>query len=204
LSINDDESEEIITYNQLLEYLSRDKENDIVWKFQRIVSHQGPLKPTHPDYNGSSYNVLVEWENGETNKEPLQVIAKDNPVTCVIYAKDHGLLNETGWKQFKAIAKRQKNFTSMVNQANLRSFKNSTKFKYGFEAPKSYEQAVQLDEANRNKKLQEATEVELASIDAFSLTKGITLKQRLQRATRKSVSTSYLTLIMMGDTKHGW
>jgi hypothetical protein len=45
LSIKDDESEEVITYNQLLEYLSRDKANDIVWKFQRIVSHQGPLKP---------------------------------------------------------------------------------------------------------------------------------------------------------------
>jgi hypothetical protein len=64
LSINDDESEEIITYNQLLAYLLRDKDNDIVWKCQRIVPHQGLLKPTHPDYNGSSYNVLVEWENG--------------------------------------------------------------------------------------------------------------------------------------------
>jgi hypothetical protein len=54
---------------QLHEYLVRDKDNDIVWQFQRILSHQGPLKPMHPDHNGSSYNVLVEWENGETIKK---------------------------------------------------------------------------------------------------------------------------------------
>jgi hypothetical protein len=72
LSINNDESEEIVTYNQLLEYLSREKENDIVWKFQRIVSYQGSLKPTHPDYNGSSYNVLVEWKMGRLLKIPFK------------------------------------------------------------------------------------------------------------------------------------
>ena len=43
LSLNDDTREEVITYNQLLEYLAKDKDNDIVWKFKRIVSHQGPL-----------------------------------------------------------------------------------------------------------------------------------------------------------------
>jgi hypothetical protein len=64
---------------------------------------------------------MVEWENGETAMEPLQLVAKDNPVTCAVYAKDNGLLDTLGWKQFKSIAKRQKKFTRMVNQAILRS-----------------------------------------------------------------------------------
>jgi len=147
--------------------LSNDRENDIVWKFQKIVSHQGPLAPTHPDYNGSSYNVMVEWENGEITKEPLQAIAKDDPVTCAIYAKDNGLLDQPGWKQFKAIAKRQKKFTRMVNQAKLRSFNTAPKFKNGFEIPKTYEQAVRLDERNGNTRWQDATKTEFTSIDEY-------------------------------------
>ena len=68
----------------------------MVWKFQRIVSHQGPLLPNHPDYKGSTYNVMIEWENGEITSEPLQVIAKDDPVTCAIYARENGLLDTPG------------------------------------------------------------------------------------------------------------
>ena len=169
LSVNNDESEEIITYNQLLEYLASDKENEIVWKFQRIVSHQGPLVASHPDYNGSSFNVIIEWENGETTKDPLQAIAKNYPVTCAIYAKDHGLLNEPGWKQFRSIARRQKKFTRMVNQVKLRSFNLAPKYKNGFEVPKSFEQALRLDERNGNTKWQEATDLELSSIDEYAI-----------------------------------
>jgi hypothetical protein len=111
--------------------LARDNDNDIVWKFKHIVSHQGPITSNHPDYNGSTYNLLIEWENWETTKELLQVIAKDDPVTCAIYAKDNGLLDLPGWKQFKSIARRQKKFTRMVSQAKLKSFNNSPKFKNG-------------------------------------------------------------------------
>jgi hypothetical protein len=45
LSTNEDASEEIITYNQLLDYLAKDDNNEFIWKFKRIVSHQGPLTP---------------------------------------------------------------------------------------------------------------------------------------------------------------
>ena len=84
------------------------------------------------------YNLTIEWENGETTNEPLQAIAKDDPVTCAIYAKENGLLDLPGWKQFKSIARREKKFTRMVNQAKLRSFNNAPKFKNGFEIPRTY------------------------------------------------------------------
>jgi Reverse transcriptase (RNA-dependent DNA polymerase) len=70
LSVGEEEGEEVMTYNDLLGYLARDDESDIVWKFRRIISHQGPLRPDHKDHNGSTYNVMVEWETGEvTSKE---------------------------------------------------------------------------------------------------------------------------------------
>lgn len=44
------------------------------------------LAAKHPNYNGSSYNIMVEWEDGSTTFEPLSVIAADDPVTCAVYA----------------------------------------------------------------------------------------------------------------------
>jgi hypothetical protein len=42
-SINDDEYEEIITYNELMDFIKKNEENDeIVWSFKHtIVRHQG-------------------------------------------------------------------------------------------------------------------------------------------------------------------
>ena len=97
-SVNDDMYKEILTYNEILEYIAMNEKQDddqaIVWKFKRIAGHQGPLKKGDPGYNGSKFNVLVEWETGESTYEPLDVIAADNPVMCAIYAKDKGLLDE--------------------------------------------------------------------------------------------------------------
>ena len=91
-SVNDDMYKEIITYNEILEYIMKNEEQDadqaILWKFKRIAGHQGPLKKGDPGYNVSKFNVLVEWETVESMYEPLNVIAADNPVTYAIYAKE--------------------------------------------------------------------------------------------------------------------
>jgi hypothetical protein len=56
-----------------------------LFTFHCIVDHQGPLKPSDPEYNGSSYNVKVEWEDaGVVTWEPLTVIGKYDPVTVAV------------------------------------------------------------------------------------------------------------------------
>jgi hypothetical protein len=55
------------------------------------------------------------------------VIAKDDPVTCAIYAKENDLLDTDGWMRLKSIAKRQKKFTGMVNQDKLRFYNSALK-----------------------------------------------------------------------------
>jgi hypothetical protein len=137
VSVNNDKADKIITYNKMLEYITKDKESDIMWKFQRIISHE---------VQGSQITLLIEWENGEITKEPLRIIAADDPVTCAIYARENGLLDQPGWKQFKHIAKNEKNFTRMVNQAKLKSFHTAPKYKYDYEIRWTYEQAKWIDE----------------------------------------------------------
>ena len=35
-----------------------------------------------PNNKGSKYNVKVGYKNGEITHEPLDMVAKDDPVTC--------------------------------------------------------------------------------------------------------------------------
>ena len=163
-----DKYEDIMTYDQIVSKIEEEMDSDIVWKFKRITAHEGPLAPNHRNYKGSSYNVMVEWENGEITSEPLSVIAADDPVTCAIYARENNLLELEGWKRFKRIAKRQKKLFRMANQAKLRSYNTAPRFKYGFEIPRNYKHAVWLDNRNGNSRWQDATKLELGQQDDYS------------------------------------
>ena len=149
-SVNEDQYEETMTYNEILQHIEKDTET--VWKFKRISAHEGPLRRTHPQYNGSKYNVKVEWENWEIIHEPLDIIAKDDPVTCAVYAMNNNLLYLAGWNIFKSIAKREKKMLRMVNQAKLRSYHYTHTYKFGFCTPMNYDQAIKINERNDNHK----------------------------------------------------
>jgi hypothetical protein len=121
-----------------MDFIEKNQENDaIVCQFQHIVGHQGPLLRHDKDYNGSRFNLLVEWENGEITTEPLSVIAADDPVTCAVYAREHELLDVEGWKCFQNLAKHEKHFLRLVKQAKMKSYRQSPKYKLGAESPKT-------------------------------------------------------------------
>ena len=80
-----------------MDYINEDDENPIYWKLRKITAHEGPLSPTSPSYQGSKYNVMIEWENGEITSKLLTIIATDDPIACAIYAKENNLLNQPGW-----------------------------------------------------------------------------------------------------------
>jgi len=170
-SINDDAYEDILTYNQIMDYLSKGDDDDIIWKFKDIIGHQGPLSKSHKDYKGSPYNVTVLWENGETSNKPLLVIAADDPVSCAIYAGQNDLLSQPGWKRFKSLAKRQKKMLREISLAKLRRPTTRVKFKYGYEVPKDFRHAVDTDQCNDNTLWQDATKLELESMEAYQVFK---------------------------------
>jgi hypothetical protein len=83
--------DEIFTYNEILDHIERDNndlENDTeqLYKSCHIAPPQGPLCPSDKDWKGSKYNVLVEWETGETIYEPLNAIAADDPQRKIIFS----------------------------------------------------------------------------------------------------------------------
>ena len=55
----------------------------------------------------------------------------------------------------------------MANQAKLRSFRLTPKYKYGFVAPRNYEHAKRLDKINNNTKWQDSTYLEILQLDEY-------------------------------------
>ena len=92
-----------MSYNQLMDFLEQTSEPkelaDGYFKLRGIKAYQGPLNPDHPDYKGSSYTLLVEWEPGEVTYETLTQMSMDDPVSCSECGKKHNLLDKSGWKR---------------------------------------------------------------------------------------------------------
>ena len=175
LKINKDQAEEIMSYNQLMDYIQKgtdaEEDPDSLFKFRDIVAHQGPLESTDPNHKGSKYNVMVEWESGEVTYEPLTLISKDDPITCAVYAKKHDLLDTTGWKHLKRCAKTSKRLIRAVKQSRIRQVRASARYQHGFQVPKDYNDAMRLDKENGNTHWQDAMDLELTQIHEYKVFK---------------------------------
>ena len=63
--MKNDTIEEIFTYNKLLARVNNSEEDDVIeLKFKETTAREGPLPRTHSNYNGSPYNLKIEWEMG--------------------------------------------------------------------------------------------------------------------------------------------
>ena len=173
LKISKDQAEEIMSYNQLMDYIQKgtdaEEDPDSLFKFRDIVAHQGPLESTDPNHKGSKYNVMVEWESGEIPYEPLALISKDDPITCAVYAKKHDLLDTTGWKHLKRYAKTSKRLIRAVKQSRIRQVRASARYQHGFQVPRDYNDAMRLDKENGNTHWQDAMDLELTQIHEYKV-----------------------------------
>ena len=118
--------------------------------FKEIKNHQCPLTPTDAKYKGSTYNVLVLWEDNSHTWQPLQLMIEGDHVTCSKYAKGHGLLETPGWKPLKRYAKHEKKLKRMLNQTRTNFLRNAPIFKFDIQVPRSKAEAYALDKKNGN------------------------------------------------------
>ena len=137
--------------------------NDL-FKFRALIGHQGPLKPTDPNWKRCKYNVLVDWETGAKTYEPLSVLAADDPVTCAMYATENDLLHIDGWKRFRNLVKRDKNLTRAVIQSRIRQERRTKNYMFGYLIQTSYKEALELDKENNDTKWADATREEMDCI----------------------------------------
>ena len=175
LKINKDQAEEIMSYNQLMDYIQKgtdgEEDLDLLFKFKDILVHQGPLESTDPNQKGSKYNVMVEWEPGEVTYEPLTLISKEDPINCAVYAKKRDLLDTTGWNHPKRHAKISKRPIRAVKQSRIHQVRASARYQHGFQVPKDFNDAISLDKENSNTHWQDEMDLELTQIHEYKVFK---------------------------------
>ena len=175
LKINKDQAEEIMSYNQLMDYIQKgtdgEEDLDLLFKFKDILAHQGPLESTDPNQKGSKYNVMVEWEPGEVTYEPLTLISKEDPINCAVYAKKRDLLDTTGWNHPKRHAKISKRPIRAVKQSRIHQVRASARYQHGFQVPKDFNDAISLDKENSNTHWQDEMDLELTQIHEYKVFK---------------------------------
>ena len=137
LKIDGDQLGDLISYNQLMEYLEDETDTgpleDGFYRFKCIKDHKGPYTSSDPEYNGSSYNLLIEWETGEQTWEPLSNIIASDPYTCAVYAKEHDLLNTPGWELLKRHARTARRLIRTLKKSKYRQARASRNYKHGWE-----------------------------------------------------------------------
>ena len=84
----DEEQDEIMAYNDIIDIIADQHDDELnnperMWLFKSITANEGPLSTKHHNYNGSKYNLVVQWEDGSITREPLDIFGKDDPVSCV-------------------------------------------------------------------------------------------------------------------------
>ena len=84
--------------------------------------------------------------------EPLANVIASDPYTCAIYAKKHDLLNTPGWKLLKRHARTARRLVRTLKKPQYRQAKASRKYKHGWDIPRDYAHALQLDIQNGNNK----------------------------------------------------
>ena len=158
LQINKDQAEEIMSYNQLMDYILRctdgEEDLDLLFKFKDILAHQGPLESTDPNHKGSKYNVMVEWEPGEVTYEPLTLISKEDPINCAVYAKKRDLLDTT----------RSKRLIRAVKQSRIHQVRASARYQHSFQISTDYNHAIRPDKKNSNTHWQDTMDLESSQI----------------------------------------
>jgi hypothetical protein len=109
----------------------------------------------------------VECESREITYEPLDMIGKDDPVTCAEFAHWMNLLSTPGWKRFRHIYKNPKQVELMVNQAKLRSYRREPFWKFGVTVPRTHNQAAEIVQSSGKCLWQESEATEMTEYKTF-------------------------------------
>ena len=175
LKVGGNQLEDLVSYNQLMEYIEDNADTGQLqngfYKFNCIKDHRGPYTSSDPEYLGSSYNLLIEWKTGEITWEPLSNIIASDPYTCAIYAKRHNQLNTPGWKLLKRHARTARRLIRTLKKSKYRQANVSRKYKHGWEAPRDYAHALELDIQNGKNKWKDAIDLEIEQIKEYQVFK---------------------------------
>ena len=160
----EDQFEDIMTYNEVMNMIEEQEDSDTLWHFNKIIGHRKD--------KGKPAEIKILWTGGTTSHEPVSEFIRgstENKFLVAKYAQEQGLLNITGWKQFRGMAKRKTLIARTIKQAKMRSYRLSQKYQFGYKIPRDYDEALEFDMENGNNKWAHATFLEMQMMDLYQV-----------------------------------
>ena len=111
---------------------------------------------------------MGEWGD-DLGASHAATFSADDPYSCAVYAKKFDLLNTQGWKQLKRHARTAKRLIRTLKKSKYRQPKASRRYKHGWDFPRDYTHALQLDVQNGNNKWREAIDLEIEQIKEYQV-----------------------------------
>ena len=96
----------------------------------------------------------------------------DDPYSCAVYEKEFDLLNTQGLKQQKPHARTARRIIRTLKKSKYRQAKATRRFKHGWNVPRDYAHALQLDVQNGNNKWKDAIDLEIEQTKEYQVFKG--------------------------------
>lgn len=160
--------EEYVEWNDMCEFVEEQiQHEDKSWNFRKIIGHKRNLKPREAP------KILILWEDGSITYEPITLICQTEPYLVAEYARDSGMLDTWHEKyprlKLKQYAKNTQKLLRRMNQAKMKSYKNTPIYMFGVKVPRNHDQAVQFDEENGNTLWQDAEKKETAQMFEYNV-----------------------------------
>ena len=103
--------------------------------------------------------------------EPLSSILADDAYSCSVYTKKFDLLNTEGWKQLKRHARTARRLIRTLKKSKHRQTKRTKRNEHGWEVPRDFTHALQLDVQNGNTEWKDAIDLEIRQIKEYQVFK---------------------------------
>jgi hypothetical protein len=107
------------------------------------------------------WNLCVEWVDGTTSWEPLNLLKESNPVDVAEYAVSAGIVDEPAFAWWAPYTLRKGD--AIVSAVNKRYWKRTHKF--GIRLPHSVEEAMDVDRENGDTEWHDAITKEMTNVD---------------------------------------
>ena len=135
------------------------------------------------------WHLCIEWKDGTTSWERLATLKESNPVEVAEYAVARGIEDEPAFKWWVPFTLNKRD--SIIAKVNTRYHKRTHKF--GFEVPKTVEDALRIDKANGDDRWSKAIAKEMSKVRvAFRI---------LQDGEKAPVGHSFIGVHMIFDVK---
>ncbi len=155
-----------MTYNEILEKMdteNNEQDNDQMLMFRSVLDHRKNAK--------GRYEVLIDWEDGDTTWEPLTWMVKQDPITLAMYGLENDLLDTKQWRRLKRHAKIGSSRYIRNARVVAAAKKRANKYKFGVLIPNDYKQAVAFDENEGDTQWKEASDTEIGKIHEYNVFK---------------------------------